>query len=261
MKAPEVRNVESTGMKRIQQLTVVSQVMDRIKHLIASGTFRVNERIPTENQLATMFGVGRSSVREAIKIFQHLGILEVRLSKGTFVCNRSKISSEAITWSILLGQNSVEEILQLRQVIEERGVTILVGDRETQPATAKAAFKEFEGILTSMRTALSDHPDIDALAQADYDFHARIVAAAKNSLFDSIFGTLHSFLREEIRTTYLAMKDISENVSNHQMILDAMRTGTIAEALEVHRNHFKRIRFLFDRSMQARFSSLDRTGS
>ena len=241
-------------MKPIQQLTIVSQVMDQIKHLIASGTFQVNQRIPTENQLATMFGVGRSSVREAVKIFQHLGILESRLSKGTFVCDRSNISSEAITWSILLGQNSVEEILQLREMIEEKGVSIIVEGREAHAEKASSAIRELEEIIKVMQKAVSDHPDFDALVQADYDFHARIVFAADNTLFNSIFKTLHSFLKEEIKTTYLAMKDISENVSNHKIILDAIKTENVRGALETHRAHFKNVRFLFDLSMRARFT-------
>jgi DNA-binding GntR family transcriptional regulator len=50
------------------------------------------------------------------------------------------------------------------------------------------------------------------------------------------------------------MKDISENVSNHEIILDAIKKKNVSGALEIHRAHFKNVRFLFDLSMRARFS-------
>ena len=64
-------------IKKVKQKTVVEQVMDQIKNLIASGQLKPHDRIPTETELAQMFGVWCSTVPLAIKTFQHLGILEV----------------------------------------------------------------------------------------------------------------------------------------------------------------------------------------
>ena len=51
-------------IKKVKQKTVVEQVMDQIKNLIASGQLKPHDRIPTETELAQMFGVGRSTVRQ-----------------------------------------------------------------------------------------------------------------------------------------------------------------------------------------------------
>ena len=53
-----------------------------------------------------MFGVGRSSIREAIKIFNYLGIMESKAALGTFISERSNISREALTWALLLGKET-----------------------------------------------------------------------------------------------------------------------------------------------------------
>jgi len=66
----------------ISQNTIVAQVMAHIKELIAGGKYRPGDRLPTEQELATLFGVGRSSIREAIKVFQHMGIVESKAAKG-----------------------------------------------------------------------------------------------------------------------------------------------------------------------------------
>ena len=162
--------------QKIQQKTVVVQVMDRIRELILSGAYKVNDRIPTESELAEMFGVGRSSVREAVKIFQHLGVLEARVPKGTFLCDRTKISQEAITWSLLLGQNNLREVIELRRIIESAGVSALVRELQRKTENGRAVLRRLQEVLSHMREGASGK-SIEALVQADYDFHATIVEA------------------------------------------------------------------------------------
>lgn len=242
-------------MERIQQKTVVMQVMDRIKDLIASGKYQVDDRIPTESELAEMFGVGRSSVREAIKIFQHLGVLEARVPKGTFVCDRSKISQEAITWSILLGQDNLTEIIELRHVIETAGVAALVRELSEKSQRGEELMNRLKVVVKTMRKGV-DTASITELVQADYDFHATIISAAENSLFSSIYETLHSFMQEEIRRTYIAIGDISEIVDDHQEIIDSIVSGELNRALKRHDAHFMRIQRLLQ---EAADSSRGRT--
>jgi len=117
----------------IKPKTVVEQVMEKIKELIASGQFGVSDQIPTEAELAQMFGIGRSSIREAIKVFNYLGILESRKAKGTFVCDRTNISTEAITWSLLLGKNDIYEIIEMRESIELWCLTVLTERYKNDP--------------------------------------------------------------------------------------------------------------------------------
>jgi DNA-binding FadR family transcriptional regulator len=219
------------------------QVMDRIKDLIASGTYQVNDRIPTESELAEMFGVGRSSVREAIKVFQHLGVLEARVPKGTFVCDRSKISQEAVTWSILLGRDSLSELIELRHVIETAGVAALAHELSERSPRGAELMNRLKSVLETMREGV-DSASTEELIQADYDFHATIIAASANSLFSSIYRTLHAFMQEEIRRAYIAITDISEIVGDHQEIIDSIVSGELTRALHRHDAHFMRIRRL-----------------
>ncbi|HUX50981.1 MAG TPA: FCD domain-containing protein [Spirochaetia bacterium] len=229
--------------EKIQQKTVVAQVMMRIKELIASGRFKVNDKIPTESELSEMFGVGRSSVREAVKIFQYLGVLEARVPKGTFVCDRAKISEEAITWSILLGQNSLSEIIELRRVIEQEGVNRIVQDLEADPDAAREVLARLHANVEQMRAcaALGSRSE---LAQLDYEFHAALIDATGNSLFAAIYRTLHNFMQEEILRTYKAIRDLSEITADHEEIVDFLRSADSDRALKRHNDHFSRIRRL-----------------
>ena len=193
---------------KVQQQTVVTQVMGLIKELIASGTYKPNDRIPTETELVEMFGVGRSSVREAVKTFQYLGVLELRVPKGTFVRDGAKISQEALTWAILLNQNSLNEILDLRKLIEQEGLTSLVGGLARRTPEAKATVEHLEATIEEMMEAARAF-SIDRLVAADYEFHYTIIRHTGNALFCSIYETLHSFMQAEIAQTYQAIQDKS----------------------------------------------------
>jgi DNA-binding FadR family transcriptional regulator len=92
--------------------------MNRLKDEIASGQYRPGDKLPTEQELAKRFGVGRSSIREAIKVFHHLGVVESRAAKGTFLRDRANISSEAITWALILGEDDLRDVVELREAIE-----------------------------------------------------------------------------------------------------------------------------------------------
>jgi DNA-binding FadR family transcriptional regulator len=227
----------------IHQKTVVDQAMDRIRKLITSGLYQPGDKIPTEQELANDFGIGRSSIREALKIFQYLGILESRVSKGTFLCGRSRISSEAIAWSILLGDNDMWDILELRQIIEETAFLSLMTRLLPAPHSFQPVFKKLEAETQNMRLA-KEKSSINQLSLADYTFHFIIITCGGNKLFLEIFKTLKVFIQEENMKTYHSMQNPYEVADEHQEIVDAMRTGNLDRAVSRHHAHFLRIRGL-----------------
>jgi len=235
---------------KVQQQTVVTQVMERIQALIAGGTYEPNDRIPTENELVEMFGVGRSSVREAVKTFQYLGVLESRVPKGTFVCDGARITQEALTWAILLNQNSLVEVLHLRKLLEREGLVTLVEGIRRRAPEAQATVKHLEATIADMADAARDF-SIDRLVAADYEFHHTLIRHAGNELFCSIYETLHSFTQEEISRTYMAILDKGEIAADHQEILDGFKSADLSRALKRHEAHFERIRRLLAETEKA----------
>ncbi len=229
-----------TILEKIQQKTVVSQVMEKIKELITSGMYKPGDKIPTEHELADRFGIGRSSIREAIKIFQHLGILESRVPKGTFLCSRSQISTEAISWSLLLGDDDMWEIMELREIIEEKAFRSMMHIIHTEPAKRDEITRELENQVECMRQAIKSE-SVKELIIADFNFHAAVIRSGGNALFFSIYQTLHSFMHEEIRRTYANMKDLNEVAVDHEEILAAIKSGDIPSAVTRHSSHFQRI--------------------
>ena len=225
-------------VKKFKQQTIVQQVMDEVKNMIASGQLKPGDRIPTETELSQMFGIGRSTVREAIKIFQYLGILKSSTRKGTIICDYSNISVEAISWSILLRTNEVFELVELREVIEGRSVIVLAEKVRSDPKGTEPVIKELENQVDRMSEAMQKS-SIDDLSDADYEFHKIMVDSCDNGVFSSIYDTLRAFMREEIRKTNLLETARSSGFAEHNMIVDCIRAGDpsgAARAFQVHIN-------------------------
>ena len=232
---------------RVKQQTVVAQVMNQIKELIASGQFKPYDRIPTEAELAKTFGIGRSSIREAIKIFHHLGIMESRTKTGTYISDASHISTEALTWSIVLGKKDLFEIVDLRETIEQKALETLTERAAEKPKQAKAVLEELAAKVAEMEAA-TRASRLDALIQADYEFHGAVIRSSGNDLFMSIYATLRSFMLEEIKKTNILETERSAMVREHRAVLNAILSGDGGKVRRAFARHIQTTRRQLKRS-------------
>ena len=225
----------------IKQQTVVTQVMDEIRNLIASGAYAPGDRIPTEKELAERFSIGRSSIREAIKIFNYLGVLESKAALGTFVQERSSISSEALTWSLLLGSDELEEIIDLRGSIELWCLIKLARGYRKGEAFARESIDELQKIVDDLDRAVRDG-NREVLIDNDYRFHFTIIRSSGTPLFLSIYETLRSFMQDEIRKSQDDYDDTQLIHSEHKQLLDAIRIGEPIEIMKEYTAHIENIK-------------------
>jgi len=230
---------------RIRQRTVVGQVMDEIRMLIASGAYSPGDKIPTEKKLAEQFGIGRSSIREALKIFNYLGVLDSKAALGTYVQKRSNISTEALTWSLLLGNDELEELIDLRAAIELWCTIKLVNGCAARHRWAMNVISELDRIIDDMALALTTH-DIDSpglMVEKDYLFHKTIIKSSRNPLFISTYRTLRSFLRIEISKSQQDYENPTQILEEHREIRVAISGGNLLRAIQTHIAHIDNIKY------------------
>ncbi len=227
--------------QRIKQTTVVEQVMSKIKELISSGEYKPGDKIPTERELSEMFGVGRSSIREAVKIFNYLGILESRTAKGTYVKERSNISKEALTWSLLLGNDDLDEMVDLRGAIELWAMLKLAEGIEKQSIHTKSVIETLEKTIQNMKKAAAQH-NKKKLIEYDFQFHRTILTGSGNTLLISLFETLKSFLYDEIEKSQMEYTDLHKIPGEHSVILAALKTGDSLTVSRTYTDHIQNIK-------------------
>lgn len=229
------------SIKKIKKTTVVEQVMHQIKALISSGAYKPGDKIPTELELAESFGVGRSSIREAIKIFNYMGVLKSQAAKGTFVEERSNISSESLTWSLLLGDDELNEMIDLRGSIEMWAMFRLTGNFAIKNTVAKKVVQNLNNIISRMRKA-SIEGSRSKLIELDFHFHLAIIESCNNSLFLSLFDTLKSFLYDEIKQSQLDYTDLSKIPEEHMTLLEALQSGDSTLVWNAYSAHIANIK-------------------
>ena len=232
---------DSLNLAKIKRKTVVAQVMDKIRQLISSGQFKTGDRIPTEGELAARLGIGRSSIREAIKVFNYLGVLDSQTAKGTFVCDRASISAEALTWSILLGRDDYRDLIDTRGAIEMWSLVLLAERYGQDPALVAEPLAALEGQLQRMRRAIAAG-EREELAKADYDFHAAAIAGCGNRLFTAVYGVLRAFMYEEIEKSHQDFTDIATIIQEHEEFVKAVRSGDPLVAQRTVRTHVASIK-------------------
>ncbi|MGW0175887.1 FadR/GntR family transcriptional regulator [Rhodococcus sp. NPDC003322] len=184
-------------MSVVQRGTAYQQSLAWLRERIEGGEWVVGARIPTEPELMATLGVGRNTVREAIKTLTSTGILEIRRGSGTFVRARTDIGG-------LLGR--VVDVTELLHVHEVRRALEL-------EAITLACERRTEDDLTRLRTALDGRDAADGdeavFASHDLDFHLAIVAAAHNPVLVDLIGAL----LEPMRATY----SYTEGVHGHDL--------------------------------------------
>jgi GntR family transcriptional repressor for pyruvate dehydrogenase complex len=240
------RATNPVRVRKLSKKTLVEQVMDQIKELIVTGQFRVNDMIPPEVELAKMFGIGRSTIREAIKLFNYLGILKSEPGKGTRVCEQTNISTEALTWSILLGRIDMFEMVELRSIMEERGLRSIVEDAGSHPARAAETIRLLDREIQAMEHAV-DAPSLEEMIQADYRFHGIVIGASGIALFDSIYRTLRAFMHEEM--TKSMRSNMNDVVQEHRRYLEALHAGDRDRILAVFTEHIEDVKSDLRRSL------------
>lgn len=190
-------------MSVVQRGTAYQQSLDWLRQRIEDDEWAVGDRIPTEPELMATLGVGRNTVREAIKTLTSTGILEIRRGSGTFVRARTDIGG-------LLGRTvDATELLhvhEVRRALELEAVT-LACDRRT------------DADLDRMRAALDGRDtagdDQSAFSAHDLDFHLAVVAAAHNPVLVDLMGAL----LEPMRATY----EFTEGVHGHDVSAEEHR--------------------------------------
>jgi len=117
------------GLQKVTRIRVFEGAVHQIRDAIMKGEFRSGERLPTEAELSSLFDVGRSTVREAIRVLEAEGLIDVRRGAGMFVRERSFLGAthgEILRW-LSKQEDSVLQIMEVRIGIEWLTASLAAG--------------------------------------------------------------------------------------------------------------------------------------
>ena len=210
-------------MEPIVRVPIVSQVEERIRELIDSKKYTEGMKLPTENELCQSMNVGRGTVREALRLLQAKGLVEIKPGRGAFVASKQAVDINPVVWLV---QNEKE----LRDAIEVRNALEPVAARKMAETASEAALRRLKKIHADFLAAVKAGDTIQ-IAELDELFHGWIVRESGNQLLNEINVHLIQGMHTFRSKTFTVPENVRNAVEPHTRILNAItgRDGNAAE--------------------------------
>lgn len=232
MNSPEAQSLIVSAPAAIRRPDPPSVELTR--HLLQyflSGEIAPGQKIASERQLAEALGVGRSSVREAIKSLSLLGLLEVRQGDGTYMTgSTSTLLPEVVEWGLLLGAQSILDLVEVRAHLEVF-IAGLAAERHT-PEDVTALW----AAVDTMRGAGSD---VARYIEGDYEFHRALAKATGNEVLISLSHSFRALLQVWSARCVEEEKDTARLAAEHQPIVRAVERDRVDAARSAMAKHMK----------------------
>ncbi|MEV4113759.1 FCD domain-containing protein [Nonomuraea sp. NPDC049695] len=207
-------------MRNVARTSLVDAAIDELRREIARGVWPVGTKIPSESQLAQTLGMSRLSVREAVRVLAHAGLLHTRQGDGTYVTatDESKVALRR-----RLDTAAAMDIIDVRRGLDLVAARLAAGRRTEEDL---AAMRE----TLARRDAAVRAGDLDGFADADVEFHVRVADAAHNALLADLYRSMSDALRDSIRPQEQTELDLD---GSHDDLLRAIEDADVTRAVAV----------------------------
>ena len=222
-------------LKPVSRTSLSDGIVDQITGLISSGALKPGDRIPSEKNLCQQLGVGRTSVREALRSLSVMGILESRAGDGTFVAKSTdRCLERAFQWGLLLNPKVVEDLVETRLTLESHAASL---------AATRATQENLRAIESAVRGMEASIADPERYLEFDMTFHLEIARATQNGILENLLSTIRAYLQASIREALRPSpgRDPSRratlSIAQHKKILEALQARNPAAARQAMSRH------------------------
>lgn len=201
---------------KISNSKIYEQVADLLLEQIKSDEFKIGDKLPSIQNLATTYGVSVASIREALNALRTIGVIEIKQGYGTIVKQKEPTFFEIGEKFNSLDQ--IKELLELRQIIESATVAKAAKMRTYED------LKTMRHYLNEMEKAVFDGTSGEA---ADLDFHLTIAKATNNSLLVDLMNNISELMKDSMKETrkifiYSRQKTMEILQDEHEKIFNAI---------------------------------------
>lgn len=212
---------------------VLSQIADRI----LDGRLGVDDRLPSERELVAALGVSRTSVREALRILESMGIIEANAGSGrnagSIICGRpSEALSNLLRLHMALARFQLADLVEVRIQLERGAAARAAG------AAQPSDIARLRDLVQAMEDPDLEHSECHKL---DTEFHVTIARISRNALVADLMQALRGAVRAHMEASFKTVKDWDAMVkrlsSEHAGIVDAIESDHATEAADLVAEH------------------------
>jgi len=226
-----IKAVPRQFLTPVNRTTLTGDIYRKMVTHLIRGDWSPGERIPPERELCLQLGVGRASLREALKALEIMGMIETRLGDGTYVCQRSEFLSRPLLWAITSSSEAeAQELVEARKLIEIE-LSGLAAERATP-----ADLKEIGVHLDQMENAAQD---VEQFLRSDIAFHLSVGQASHNSILMNALLLIRNLLQNWIGSTLRIQGVAAKALQQHQRIFLAIAKKDPAGARAAMQAHLQ----------------------
>ncbi len=206
-------------------------LLTEVKKFMLERGYKPGDKIATEQELSTHFGVSRNKIREATTTLCQLGILEKKARRGTIVkdLDHETISSDLQFRFSMIDVNPAD--FQEARIVMEKAILPLAIKRITP-----ILLDELEKAVNIMETN-QDKPE--TFDNADREFHLILVKACGNQTLQAFGQLIQALFQKQYRKKYWTEERFRQAAIDHNELLDAIKSGDESTAFQLISNHFK----------------------
>jgi GntR family transcriptional repressor for pyruvate dehydrogenase complex len=203
---------------------LAEQIAGDMTRAIVRGETQPGTPIPTETELAKQYGVGKSAIREAVRILSTKGLVEVMQGSGTRVTAPNRwnvIDSELVSLMAHRGL-TMDQLIEVRRSLEP-DIVALAAERATEAELASLE----ETVAQTGQYETHDHPEYIRL---DVGFHNQLAVATHNPIYPVLVTSVFDLLVESRRLLVAVPGATTRGIRHHQLILESLKTHDAATA-------------------------------
>ncbi|WP_436374838.1 FadR/GntR family transcriptional regulator [Cytobacillus sp. BC1816] len=215
-------------INQLKKTTLSQDIVQQLMELIINGTISPGEKLPSEKELMELFGVGRSTLREATRALAALELIEVRVPEGTFATDSfGGFFTKHLALMSKISFDNISELIEAR-VRYETDLAEMAAEKSTG-----IDHKRLDNILSSMRNAKSN----EEFLKTDLEFHTAIAEIARNSFMLQVMNILHDITKEWMAKVIESSAIQERAINHHVRIAKAIKENNKAEARDAMLEH------------------------
>jgi GntR family transcriptional repressor for pyruvate dehydrogenase complex len=225
------------AFEAIRKSSAPEIVVEQILKQLQSGEITTGARLPSQRALAQSFGVGRSSMREALNALAVMGYLDVQQGRGTFIAHQLPDANPSISrLQAALKAGSLLDVIELRETLECKAAEL---------AAERSDSRHLRRLEQALRDMEDREEDYRRFLQADVEFHITLAEATTNQIFSEIVRFLLEKVvghHETFKTTLISLEYRSHSIRTLKQVLACIKREDGRGAAEWMREHLNAIR-------------------
>lgn len=193
--------------------TISSEIVKIIKDNLLNGNLKPGDKLPTEKELMEQIGVSRTPVREAIKILEAIGVIQIKRGEGMYITNNlSHFTLNPLIFSLIMHSNDMEELIKFRQHFEVLLMNMIITKEEKD-------IRPIEKVYQTQTERMNPELSPEELVDIDLEFHYAVLEATNNPFVIEIGKTIYEIIKPKM-IHFKNAQNIERTLATHKYYLD-----------------------------------------